>query len=280
MSGDIRLSVALVTRNRPVSLQRCLESLRAQSSQTREVIVSDDSDDEFAAETRRIAGLFDARWIAGPRRGLYANRNFAALQCAGTHIRTMDDDHTFPAGHFALCLAAVLNDPHAVWTTGEVGFVNGKYFAKADTAGQLCPSGVAGPVADPDNNWAIADGSTIYPVEVFKQGLRMVEDFGYGSSYLEFGAFLYRHGFRSRCVSGALIVHHAAPVTLGRYNPESTLFASLCFNLHFRPGVLRAVRYSVPKLLRVPSLMGKVPSLVRKAKLRWETAGKEEIRRV
>lgn len=266
--------MALVTRNRPDSLRRCLESLRAQSAQPFEVIVSDDSDDAETAATQKVAAEFKCRRVAGPRRGLYANRNFAAAQCAGTHVRTMDDDHTFPAGHFALCLDEVRSDPRAVWTTGETGFIEGKFHDRLDTAAQLQPSGVGGPVDDPDDNWAIADGSTTYPAEIFKRGLWMVEDFNYGAGYLEFGAYLYRHGFRSRCARGALVEHHAEPATLSRDNAASRLFASLCYNVYFRPDARRAARHCISALLRTPSLAWKLPSLARKAKLRWgATAG-------
>ena len=121
MSASIRLSIALVTRNRTASLCRCLASLRVQDAQPWEIVISDDSDAAPAEVNRAIAGEFEARYIPGPRRGLYANRNTAALACEGTHIRTMDDDHTFSPGHFEQCLAAVQSDPHSVWTTGLGG---------------------------------------------------------------------------------------------------------------------------------------------------------------
>jgi glycosyltransferase involved in cell wall biosynthesis len=270
MKNDIRISVALVTRNRPEPLRRCLASLRAQGVQPFEVVVSDDSDDAFSNAAREVAEQFDCRYTTGPRRGLYANRNSAALQCTGTHVRTMDDDHTFPPGHFEQCFAAVLSDPRAVWTTGETSFLGGKFFDKSETATQLHPSGVGGPVADPDDNWAVADGSTVYPREIFARGLRMVEDFGYGSGYLEFGAFIYRHGFRSRCVRGAFVEHHADAATLTRRNIPAALFASLCFNLHFRRNLPLAARYAASyALLRQPSLAFRLPSLLKKARNRW-----------
>ena len=50
---ETRLSVALVTRNRPASLERTLKSLRAQSVQPWNVIISDDSDADQAAELLR-----------------------------------------------------------------------------------------------------------------------------------------------------------------------------------------------------------------------------------
>jgi glycosyltransferase involved in cell wall biosynthesis len=276
MSAAIHLSVALVTRNRPESLRRCLASLRAQSLQPFEVIVSDDSEDSSAAA--RIAQEFAARHIVGPRRGLYANRNAAALACRGTHIRTMDDDHTFPAGHFARCLEAIARDPKAIWTTGEICLLDGHQHGIAHTANQLHPSGLGTPVANPDDNWSIADGSTIYPAEIFAGGARMVEDFSYGPSYLEFGAWLYHRGFRSRCVEGALVEHHASRETLERdaydFAAEAGwLFSALCYNLYFRPNLARAAKYTAAVLRRSKArlrLLRELPTLTSRARERWQ----------
>lgn len=271
------LSIALVTRNRPASLRRCLASLRTQDVRVWEVVVADDSDAEHAEQTRAVAHEFSARVIAGPKRGLYANRNAAALACTGTHIRTMDDDHTLPPGHLAACLAEVRRAPEAIWTTGERSYIDGAYFGVAPTASQLHPSGLGGPVADPLDNWAIADGSTIYPATVFASGCRMVEDFCYGSSYLEFGAFLYQRGFRSCCVPGALVEHHMEKATLERgESPEvvaSWMFASLCHNLYFRPHRWRAAKYVLANLLHSKarrSLLASLPTILAKARTRWE----------
>src|SRR5260221_14186281 len=109
-----QLSVALVTRNRPASLERSLTSLWAQEDRPFEVIISDDSDAEIAPVIQRIAGTFGCTYLRGPRRGLYANRNFVVLSCRGTHIRTMDDDHILPPEHLSKCLAAVQTDRNAI----------------------------------------------------------------------------------------------------------------------------------------------------------------------
>ena len=272
----VRLSVALITRNRPGLLQRCLESLRAQEEQPFEIVVSDDSEDQFASETREIAGRFDCRYVRGPGGGLYANRNFAALQCKGTHIRTMDHDHTFPPGHLARCLAAVRGDPQAIWTTGEITYMDGEVYYQTERAAQLHPSGVGGPVADPDDNWAVADGSTIYPRGIFDKGARMVEDYQYGSSYLEFGAYTYALGFRSRCVPGAMVEHHADRGMLERAGDpgvmESLLYASLSYNLCFRPNRFLAFKYSMAHFRESGfsmRLLGRIPALAAKARARW-----------
>jgi glycosyltransferase involved in cell wall biosynthesis len=261
----IRLSVAVVTRNRPASLRRCLESLRAQAPDLAEIVISDDSD--APEETRGVAEEFGARYLTGPRRGLYANRNAAALACTGTHIRTMDDDHIFPPGHFAQCLAAAERDPESLWTCGERSFIDGEPYESTALATQLHPAGVAGPITDPDDNWGIADGSTIFPRTVFDRGFRYFEEIPFGSIYLEFGALLYARGWRSRCIPGAFVDHYANRATLDRSEPRSVLFASLCYNLKFRPSAWRAVRFAA----RYAGYAREIPALLRKIERRWQT---------
>jgi glycosyltransferase involved in cell wall biosynthesis len=264
MRPTISLSIALVTRNRLESLERTLVSLRAQETQPGEVIISDDSDPKGAKATARLADRFNCIYSPGPKRGLYANRNGAFLLCQGTHIRTMDDDHTLPAGHLSACLSAVESDPGAVWSTGEHGFIGGRLVEVAATAGQLGPAGVAEPVEDLDDNWAIADGSTVYPRAVFDRGFRMIENFRFGSSYLEFGAYLYRHGWKCRCVPGAFVEHHV--IALSQPDPLSQLFASICYNRYFQPSRVRLFRYLAPHWQR----WAKLPELFEMARQRWE----------
>lgn len=244
--SEIRLSIALVTRNRPESLERCLRSLRTQSVQPFEVIVSDDSDSTFVEMTQAVAQRWNCQYIKGPQRGLYANRNHVAKACKGTHIRTMDDDHVLSDRHLEKCLQAISSDPLAIWTTGEIGFIDGNYYGETKVAFQLSPSGFGKLVQDPDNNWGIADGSTIYPREIFDKGYFMVEGFGYGSWYLEYGAFLYRNGYRSRCIPDALIMHYANKVTLERLDFNifySRFYASLAYNIYFQPNLILTLRY-------------------------------------
>jgi glycosyltransferase involved in cell wall biosynthesis len=264
MDPSIQLSVALVARNRPVSLERTLTSLRAQEDQPFEVIISDDSDAEIALTIQQIAGRFCCAYLRGPGRGLYANRNFAAGCCRGTHIRTMDDDHILLPDHLSKCLAAVQTDRNAIWTTGEHGFVQGRSVGIAETAGQLGPAGVGEPVQDLDDNWSIADGSTIYPREVFDRGFRMIEEFQFGASYLEFGAYLYRHGWKCRCISGAVVEHHV--IALSQPDPLSHRFASICYNRYFRPNAIRLIRHLAPYW----KSWTKLPDLFAMAHRRWK----------
>lgn len=266
---DLRLSIALVTRNRPDSLRACLESVRSQSLQPFEIIVSDDSDEAVVPEVQSVSNFFGCTYRTGPRRGLYANRNAVALACRGTHIRTMDDDHTFPAGHFTKCHEALESDCRAIWACDEIGFVEGRKHAGPSAAPQLQPAGVGGPVVTPDRCWAIADGASMYPREIFDHGLRLTEDFGYGSSYLEFGAYVYRHGYYSRLLRSTHVNHFADASTLSRRSLPSVLHASLCFNLYFDKNFYRALKYGLSYLARSGACRRQFSHILRAVKARW-----------
>src|SRR5437868_4802839 len=238
---ETRLSVALVTRNRPSSLERALKSLRSQDIQPWEVIISDDSDVGYTADVRRMVTNYGCEYIPGPRRGLYANRNHVVRFCRGTHIRTMDDDHEFPAGHMAECLAAISRDPEAVWIIGEF-LPNQEYRDEPpECPGQLHPRGFSVPPPNPDDCWAIADGATIYPRKVFDSGLRFAESFKFGAPYLEFGSRLHFLGYRIRQITSTYVVHHYDPENRSLADPEEELaaefFAMLCHSLIYQPSL-------------------------------------------
>ena len=114
-----KLSVALVTRNRVASLERCLLSWRRQTVPPAEIVISDDSDPGIAPEIERMTRRFGCRYQAGPGRGLYANRNAASLACAGTHILSADDDHAHPPDYVQQIVGLVQEDPTRVWIFSE-----------------------------------------------------------------------------------------------------------------------------------------------------------------
>lgn len=240
MADEVRLSVALVTRNRPASLERTLASLRAQDVQPHEVVLSDDSADHFAGQIERIADRFGCRYLRGPRRGLYANRNHAALACTGTHIRSMDDDHEFPPGHLAACMAAIHRDRASVWIIGEYGPGQEKPGVPPPCPGQLTPRGYSSPPPDSQRCWALADGASIYPRAIFDRGLRFAEDFKFGALYLEFGSRLYWLGYRIRFLPITYVVHHFDSGARSFNDPENDFaaqfFAALCHSFIYQPG--------------------------------------------
>ncbi|WP_183959133.1 glycosyltransferase family 2 protein [Salinibacter ruber] len=204
---DIDLSVALVTRNRPESLGRTLQSLRAQRVQPFEVVVSDDSDPKYVDEVQRVAERYDCRYVEGPKKGLYPNRNRAAQACRGTHIRTMDDDHEFPEGHIEACLEAIRSDPEAVWVIGEKNYSTGLDSAAIAGPGEIHPRGHTVIPEDDQHSKAIADGSAIFPNKVFSEEGGYREKPWAGYLYLELGSRLKSRGLRIREVKDTHVLH-------------------------------------------------------------------------
>lgn len=244
ISSDLQrpsLSIALVTRNRPSSLRRTLTSLSRQHPQPFEVVVSDDSDSSSVAEVRAACDEFSCRYVTGPRRGLYANRNNAALHCSGTHIRTMDDDHEFPSGHISACLQAMQSEPETVWIIGE--FSPQQIREVVDTSQVQCPPelhprGFSVPPSCTSRTWAIADGATIYPRQIFDRGDRMAEFYVFGSAYLEWGSRLYWRGYKISHLHSTYVIHHFDSKTRSYDIPEvdlsSRLFAAICHSFVYQ----------------------------------------------
>jgi glycosyltransferase involved in cell wall biosynthesis len=209
MAPPITISIALVTRNRPRSLERCLESWRQQTVSPDEIVVSDDSDDDTAAATEQIARRYGCQYRCGPRRGLYANRNRASLACRGTHIVSADDDHTHPTDYVAVIKDLVASHPDRVWIFSE------RWPGDANSP-LICPpelhrSGFGSPPADPSRCAAIADGASVYPREIFESGLRYDETYPFGGLWYLWGKLLADRGWRITFSDRTFVWHHFWP---------------------------------------------------------------------
>lgn len=259
------LTIAIVTRNRPGSLRRLLTSLKEQRNDEIEVVISDDSDTDYEVETRELAATFGCRYMVGPRRGLYANRNASALAATAAHVRTMDDDHELPSGHIDACLAAIARDPFSVWTLSELRPGDPTGDGRGIPPGQLNARGFSEPPARAAPCWAIADGATIYPRFIFLSGHRFVEDFAYGASYLEFGSRLHAAGYRIRHLQDTYVVHHWEPRQNFNHRTDlaSTVFAMLAHSLVYQPTVRNRILTAgeVGKQLAIHPVIGPISVL-------------------
>jgi len=257
------ISIAIVTRNRPNSLCRTLKSLRAQDVQPCEVIISDDSDDEMKKAVKMLARDFGCKWIQGPQRGLYANRNHSILACRGSHIRTMDDDHTFPCNHFAVLYELVCMNPESILTIGEVLSTQisdtSAHELSVHYPGQLHPRGFSYIPDELTSYYGISCGGTIYPRIVFDAGYRNSEKFLFGASYLEFGALLRFSGFSIRMVDNTYLVHHASPADMRRdaITIPALIFAILCHSFLYFPSLRNRLSTSVALARICVGLVGK-----------------------
>jgi glycosyltransferase involved in cell wall biosynthesis len=205
MSEPIKLSVAIVTRNRPESLTRCLQSWRAQTIQPFEIVVSDDSDEPISSEIESICNQYSCRYIHGPRRGLYANRNSAALACTGSHIATGDDDHAHLITYVETIMSCLSEDPNRVWTFGE----RHRLSDMISCPPELHRSGAGIHPADPSNSAAISDGASVYPREIFDSGLRYDETYRFGTIWYLWGQVLVKHGWRITFSEASFVWHFA-----------------------------------------------------------------------
>jgi glycosyltransferase involved in cell wall biosynthesis len=172
-----------------------------------EIVVSDDSDDSIRTVATEIAKEFEARWIAGPRRGLYANRNHVATHCHGTHILSADDDHEHPSDLLEKCLAALWEDSNSAWCLGEVLSWE-EVLQGWRVPGELHVRGAPRPPTGVSNTWTWSDGATLCPKRVFDSGLLFCEAFRFGWSYLEFGCLLHSIGQRIRILQNTGVIHH------------------------------------------------------------------------
>jgi len=256
----LSLSVGLVTRNRANSLERTLISLRSQSVQPFEVVISDDSDDIHVSAVERLTRRFGCRYVRGPQQGLYANRNYVARACTGTHVRTMDDDHEFPPGHMERCLEAVAADPAAIWVLGEF-YPGDRPTGPPPCPGQLTPRGYSATPPDPDRCWAINCGASIYPRGVYDRGLGNAEFFKFGALYLEFGSRLHWLGYRMRFLPSTYVVHHYDPTARSFMDREISLssqfFAMMCHTRLYQPTLTNRV-WAVAETAKLLALHGRV----------------------
>ncbi len=87
------ISLSICTMDRPDVLDRCLASIAAGSAFPDDVCVSDDSTNPDA--TRIVCAKYPfVTYLAGPRRGLCANRNGILRAVQTSHVSLLDDDGT------------------------------------------------------------------------------------------------------------------------------------------------------------------------------------------
>lgn len=242
--GAILLSIAIVTRNRPDSLERTLKSLSLQRPLPYEVIISDDSNsEEMIRQNKEVVGKYGYKHIVGLMKGLYVNRNFVAKQCTGTHIRTMDDDHEFPERHMQACMDAITSNPEIIWTIGEYHPWDKQrpIPVMERIPGQLDPRGFAYAPKDMNNYYGISCGASIYPRSVITRKIMNLETYNFGMLFLEYGVRLHKNGFKIRHLNTTYVLHHAeqndATMVSSQIIMSAKLFCMFMFSFKHYPTI-------------------------------------------
>lgn len=227
----IRLSVGIPSKNRPISLFRCLKSINNEKDLIYEIIVSNDSESKYKKLYHKICNKFGANIVNGPRNGLYSNHNQIYNICSGSHIRIIDDDHTFPPNHFKICIANVKKYPEDVLSIGEA---YPKDIKKVYLPGELNSRGFSSKPKDYSKCAALASGSSIFPKKIFKNNIYEIDIYPFGVLWLEFGKRLQRLGINIRVINDTHIIHHYnelnRSVNSRQLHIETTFFVMLANN--------------------------------------------------
>jgi glycosyltransferase involved in cell wall biosynthesis len=258
---NIKLSIALVTRNRPDSLERTLKSIGKQDIQPYEIIISDDSDNlTLKRKNISLAKLYGCIYVEGQQRGLYANRNFTAKKCSGTHVRTMDDDHEFPENHFEKCFEAIELEPSTIWTIGEYSHTvkEAKRMIPSPIAGQLHPRGYSYTPKNMNDYYGISCGGTIYPISAIDKNILNCDYYKFGMMYLEYGARLKKTGYTIKPLRTTYIIHHSERTTASELTVqiinEARLFAMFCLAFSHQPEIKNKLQTVLQIVLEVSSI--------------------------
>jgi GT2 family glycosyltransferase len=130
-----RLTIGITTRDRPVALRRCLDSLTALSALRPEVIVFDDASSlPVAEDIEARRPVLTVRTIRDERApGYIAGRNRLAREAAAPFVLLMDDDAAILAGETIVRAVGILQSDTAIAAIA---------FAQCDAAGKPWQAGM------------------------------------------------------------------------------------------------------------------------------------------
>ena len=117
--ADASVTICVCTRDRPYNLHACLKSIADGEVLPAEVIVSDDGAD-VASTTGLCAEFPFVRCVAGPHRGLCANRNHVIAQVRTSHVSLLDDDAVVDRNFVKLALEHARKGDQRIIVTGNI----------------------------------------------------------------------------------------------------------------------------------------------------------------
>lgn len=226
-SQDIRFSVCICTRNRPVDLKQALQSLGYSGTPISEVIVSDDSTDERTEQLVKTH-FPSVKYIRGPRTGLSANRNNAIKAVSGTHLLFIDDDVKLSRDYFAQILKVFKKNDGVYgnrWIVTGLENKNGSIIYPHD---QTFLGFQSRPYKDGEAIKTIVINSTVFPVALFKEIL-FDEQLIYGYEEVDIATRAVQKGYPIVLAKEAINLHYPSEINRDFYKPHivtSRLYAT------------------------------------------------------
>ncbi|MFN5161544.1 MAG: glycosyltransferase family 2 protein [Cyanobacteriota bacterium] len=203
-----RVSVVVMSFNRPQALERCLASLAAQTlaKEQFEVVLVDVSDPPNHPQVARYGERLRLRHRSETNRGVAGNRNLGAAAASAPLLAVLDDDCVAHPEWLATLLAAAARHPGALIGGGVTNLLPGNPVA---SAGQLIQEAVDRHFnPDPNDARFVAGLNFAVPTERFRQ--MGGNDEGYGRRAAEDREFCSRwraEGGRIVKAEMALVAH-------------------------------------------------------------------------
>ena len=126
------VTIGLPTYNRPLGLQKCLESILQQTYSNLEIIISDNcSTDEAVDQVIKQHALKDARikhFRQNENLGLEENFNFVFARATADYFTWVSDDDYFEVNYIAECIHFLQSNPGFVLCSGIAKYYSGNDF--------------------------------------------------------------------------------------------------------------------------------------------------------
>lgn len=221
------IGLCICTRNRPRELHRALQAVRRSTVSPACVVVSDDSDADQAAHTALVCATLPwVTLVAGPRRGLGANRNtcLRRLPPSISFVVFIDDDVVLRPEFVARTQQAISQAPPRTIITGWES-KNGLRVTPRNLSfwghQEVLPRGK-------DDYHAIVINATVFPRPLFEHA-QFDERLRYGSEEVDMCAQAERASYRIRFSAELVNDHYPSEINRDeypRYQEASRLYAT------------------------------------------------------
>lgn len=219
------ITIGICTMDRPQWLERALKSIKNSTIPPAEIIVSDDSRQNFnQVLTQKLAEMYEAKYIKGPNKGLSANRNNILRYVKTPFVCFIDDDVELDS-HFlekAINFYKEIKEEKIILTGYEIQ--NGKPVTPVN----LSFLGFYQEEVKGDMK-SICINSTVFPTICFEYAL-FDENIFYGTEEREMALKLWKKGFKIVYHPELFNYHFPSPVNREKYS-QHLLFSYFYFGL-------------------------------------------------